>query len=156
MTIETLIHTVLRDIRLRFYGDRTREFCRDRNALIKGIARYGHECYARGWELQPDFIARDIVGLLKQVQVQGGPKGYLPTYLEGAVNRHVGLRAEELSEEAKLVSSQVSRTVAGIRKADVPPPGSAAVEVLDKLWRQMKAGRPRKQTAQAAKQGTLL
>jgi len=141
MTIPDLIHTVLRDIRLRFYGDRTMEYCRDKQALLKAIARYGYACDSRGWDLQPEYIARDIIALLKQIQTQGGPKGYLPVYLEGAVDRHVRLRAEEIQAEAAALDGRVTRTMAGVRVGHGPVENTTAT--LATIYRQLNA-RPRR------------
>lgn len=100
--IADLIQTLLGAIRGQFYADRTREFMRDSHALRQAIARYGAECSMRGWQFNPQFVLKDILELLNAVKRQGTESvQYLPKYLEGAIDRHVKLRAEKLHEEAR-------------------------------------------------------
>jgi hypothetical protein len=148
MTIETLIHDTLRDIRLRFYGDRTREYCRDRQALTKAIARYGFACDTRGWDLEPEYIQRDIIALLKQIQQQGGAKGYLPVYLEGAIDRHVRLRAEQIQDAAHKLDGRVARTISGVRVA--PETRLNTTETLAALYKSLRKPRRKPNTPRPA------
>jgi hypothetical protein len=101
MTIPELIERVLGAIRSQFYADRPREFLRDERALTKALCRYGHECHQRGWDFAAEDIRADLMKLLNEIKRTGAKIGYLPVYLEGAVTRHIGQRAEELSALAK-------------------------------------------------------
>jgi hypothetical protein len=149
MTLECLMDTVLRSVRCQFYGDRMREFLRDRHALSRAVARYGYECEQRGWEFDAEFIASEFRILLLQIRETTADIAYLPIYLEGAVDRRIRLRADEISAEAKRLSSQVRRTVAGVRVSSAPVP--SATSTLAALYQQIRTGRP-KRTAPAAKQ----
>ena len=101
MTIPDLIANLLGVLRNQFYADTPREFLRDERQLTKAIARYGHECAQRGWHFEPQFIQDDLLTLLNEIKRTGAEVAYLPVYLEGAVDRRVRQRAEELNARAK-------------------------------------------------------
>ncbi len=115
MTAPDVILSVLRAIRNQWYADRVREYKRDEPALLKSIVRWGHECASRGWEFDGDAIRRDIMGILHQIQRANAPIQYLPVYLEGAITRSIGQRAEELQAAARSVERNVSKIVAGVK-----------------------------------------
>jgi len=119
MTIPELMTRVLDAIRNQFYADRPREFLRDERALSKAVARYGYECHRRGWEFSAEDIRRDLMDLLNQIKRLNADIGYLPVYLEGAVARHIGQRAEELSVKAKYARPQVDKIVTGLQSVKV-------------------------------------
>jgi hypothetical protein len=143
MTIPELIEDVLRRIRStdRYHG-RDREFLRDRSALMKAIARYGYECEQRGWDVKPDAILSDLVGLLRDIVNKGADIKYFPVYLEGAVDRHLRTRAEEMNlaaKAARAVPRLVQKTVAAtdvVRVIEKTP-----VEILATLYTDLKKRR---------------
>lgn len=152
MTIEDLIATVLDSIRSQFYAERPqREFLRDRTALIRAISKYGHECNQRGWHFDARFILHDIMKLLVEIRTSGADIDYLPLYLSGAVKRHIGQRAEELSAKAKTITPKVSKIVHGVGSVSAVVQ-SSDVEVLAKVY---AAGRRPKKQAKKAKQEEL-
>lgn len=143
--VTQLIETVLRAIQVQFYGrDRLREFMRDRPALIKAVARYGFECDHRGWAFEADAIQRDLLELLRSMLDKRAEIGYMPIYLEGAVDRHIRIRAEELREAALQADGLVKRTMAGVR-VEAAAPQMNATTALATLYRDLRAGRKRKQ-----------
>src|SRR5581483_5082747 len=101
MTVPELIANVLDNLRRNFYTDantgyvRVHEFKRDERQLIRAIATYGHECNQRIWQFQADFIYQELMRLLLQIRTSGADIDYLPVYLQGAIRRHSGTRAEE-------------------------------------------------------------
>lgn len=112
MTIPELIQNVVAAIGRQFYADRVNEFMRDLHGLRQAVTRYGYECERRNWQFEPDFILRDLMGLLNQLKVQGTAGiQYFPRYLEGAVDRHIRLRADELNAEAKALAPKVQKTI---------------------------------------------
>lgn len=108
MTIPELITEVLDSIRRQFYAERTREFKRDERALLKAISKWGYECAARGWDFRVEFIAFQFRELLMDTRKREADIKYLPVYLEGAVKRWIGQRAEELQLEARKANSVAS------------------------------------------------
>jgi len=154
--IASLIADVLDAVCNQFYtGGRwgIREFKRDERALTKAVARYGYECARRGWEFSPEEISRDLLELLNQIKRQGVEDvHWFPRYLEGAVDRHVGRRSEELRElslknqGAQIVAGRVIDKLPAPRAAIAPEP--KAVELLALLYRdQRRATRQRRAEA---------
>jgi hypothetical protein len=117
MTVPELITEILSAIRGQFYADRPRDFKRDERALTKAILRYGHECELRGWEFETDHIARELMALLNDIKTRESFR-YLPLYLHGAIGRHIGQRAEELSAQAKRIPPKVAKLVRGVNKVE--------------------------------------
>lgn len=151
MTVPDLIAEVLSLVRNQHYADRVREFKRDERSLTKAIARYGFECERRGWLFEPRFIFRELAGLLLKIKTSGIEIKYLPVYLEGAVDRHIRLRAEELAEEAKAkraVPVLMRRAVAGVQPVQVVAP--TAVEVLATVYRDLKSRQRTQRRTRAA------
>jgi hypothetical protein len=144
VTVSELIGSVLWRIRCEFYGDdRAREFKRDERALTKAVARWGYECDRRGWDFEPERIHNDVVELLKRIRRSGADIKYLPCYLDGAVRRTIGMRADEMSREQKRLERQVNRAVAGVPVAQVVVEKKAC-EVLAMVYRNLAArGRKR-------------
>lgn len=136
MNVAQLIEHVLRKIAEAFYRDRAQDFMRDKRALTKAIARYGVECHARGWDFHPETISTDICTLLKQIKQQKNDIAYLPVYLEGAVDRSIRLRADELSEKHKRIANIVAGTAGGLKPAAIREP--TTVEILAALHADMK------------------
>lgn len=141
MTIPELISSVLNNLRNQFYGpDRVREYKRDERQLIKAIARYGHECNQRGWFFEADFILRDLLQLLLKIRTSGAEIGYLPVYLEGAVDRHIRSRAEELSAKAKTIAPRVASVVRDASAKTVTAVVAPSdVEVLANVFKGIKS-----------------
>ena len=161
MTVPDLINDMLRRIRsLDHYHGREREFMRDLTALQRAIARYGYACHERGWAFEPPAILADLVALLRKIVEQNLPIKYFPLYLEGAIDRHVRTRAEELNAQAKAARSVprlAAKAVAGVPVVSVVVTPSAT-EMLAVMYRDLKARRHRKRPAgsKAVKQGVLL
>lgn len=156
MTVGLLIDTVLRRIKAGWYGDNIGRFWRDLDPLKKAIARYGYEAERRGWDLDPDFICRELLTLIQQIRDTGADIRYLPQYLEGAVDRRIRIRAEEISAEAKATSTRITKALAKLRTVpDIRQP--TATETLATLYRDLKT-RPgrRKKTKPAPAQPSLL
>lgn len=100
--IAILIDTCLTYIRTHFYADKARrDYHRDEQSLTKAIARYGYACAQRHWLFEPLEIQQDIIALLRKTVDRADQIQYLPIYLEKAIDRHIGERAEELSAKAK-------------------------------------------------------
>ncbi len=153
MKISHLIETVLACIRHEFYRERIREFKRDERALMRAVATWGYACAQRGWELDAQFILEELLGLLGAIKKSGAEIGYLPSYLQGAVKRRIGQRAEEISAQSKSTPRQVAKIVQGLKGVDaVREPG--AVETLAMLYRDLR--RPKRSGPKAPKQGSLL
>jgi hypothetical protein len=136
MTIPELIDQVLGAIRNQFYSDRDREFMRDYNALMKAISRYGYDCAQRGWEFSVSAILADLMKLLNEIKRTGADIKWLPTYLEGAVRRHIGQRAEELQAQARLSKPKVTKIMEGTKLAVVITPDNT--EILAAVYRDLK------------------
>lgn len=164
MTVPEIIANVLDKIRRDFYGDaRIREFMRDQRQLMKAIATYGYECNERGWNFEPDFIYQELMKLLLEIRTAEADVQYLPVYLAGAIRRHIGQRAEELSAKAKQIDHKVASLIAQVgqnSRSAVREP--KPVEVLAEMYKGIKQiQRARRRKAHAAKaaksaQGQLL
>jgi hypothetical protein len=133
MTVDQLIAEVLNNLRNHFYAERVREFKRDERQLMKAIARYGYECERRGWHLQAEFICSDLITVLRKIRTGKAVIEFLPVYLEGTVDKHIGQRAEELSMQAKQTAQRAPELVKGLKSvtAIIEP---TTVEVLGKLY----------------------
>lgn len=157
MNVAELITDVCRNIRNSFYADKAaRIYLRDERFLMKAIARYGVECERRGWHFQVDFIFHDLLKLLTKIKTGGAEIEYLPVYLEGAVDRHIRLRAEELNaaaKQAKNVENLTRKVVAGTRITTVLEPSK--VETLALLYKDLKKRKvkPVKINSKPAQQG---
>lgn len=136
MTVPELIDAVLASVRGQFYSDRDREFMRDRTALMKAIARWGHECQRREWHLDASFIARELCDLLNEIKRSGAKWGYLPVYLHGAVDRRIGQRAEELQAASRKMAPKLARIVSGVQRVEAVVTPSDT-EVLARLYKDL-------------------
>ena len=148
MTIPDLIANLLGVLRNQFYADAPREFLRDERQLTKAVARYGYECNQRGWHFEPQFIQDDLLKLLNEIKRTGADIGYLPVYLEGAVDRRVRQRAEELSAQAKAnkLPNAVKKLMRGLEVVEAVREPTHC-ETLGLLWQQLAK---RKQATRAA------
>lgn len=156
MTIPDLISLILGSIRGQFYSDRPREFMRDERALTKAIARYGYECAHRSWHFQPQAILRDLANLLNEIKRADLQIGYLPVYLEGAVRRHIGQRAEELQAQARTIEPRLTKIVSGVKGVEAVREPSA-VDILATVYRDLKSRKPaRRQAKRQPTQPSLL
>ena len=97
MIVADLILNVLGAIQGQFYADRPREFSRDYQALRRALEWWGHECHQRGWDFDAEFVQKDLLTLLNEIKRLNADIKYLPKYLEGAIRKRIGVRAEELS-----------------------------------------------------------
>lgn len=151
MTLDALIATLLSRLYRQHYGpDRVREFKRDEHHLTQAIARYGHVCAERGWHFEEAEIFADISQLLDRIELAKQGIGFLPAYLEGAIDRHCRLRAEELSERAKDIRTRIERV-----RSKLPPVAKVVivapvVEQLDALWRELRLRGKRRRAARTA------
>lgn len=152
MTLSDSILALLDEVRVTFYADKsTRIYCRDERALLKSISRYGHECVRRGWFFDARAIKSELVTLLRSMAKTKAHPEYLPIYLEAAVDSHVRVRAEELSESAKRIAPKVSkivRTTQGVVAVVAP----SDAEVLATVYRDLakaKSGRRSRHRAPA-------
>jgi hypothetical protein len=142
MTVAELIREVLDYIRRGFYSGRVREFLRDQRALTKAIARYGYACDERGWDFSVPDLQAELHGILIRVLEHRADIRYLPVYLEGAVDRHVRCRAEELSLRARRVGVVAPEIVSRLRVQRVRDP--KPVEILAAVYRDLRRRRRRK------------
>lgn len=153
MSVDQLITEVLNSIRQHWYADRVREYKRDERALMKAVLRYGYECNQRGWQFEADFIFTELMTLLKKIRTSGADIGYLPVYLDGAIKRHLGTRAEELSAKAKTIRVQTVKVVAGLHRVEaIHEP--TAVEMCSAVFKSLQRARKRK-TAPARQESLL-
>jgi hypothetical protein len=142
MTVPELIDLVLGSISGQFYADHVRSFLRDKRALTKAIARYGYECHQRGWEFDSKHILQAIMRLLQEIKRSDADIDYLPTYLDGAVKRHIGQRAEELSAKAKSVKPKVAQIVRNTQAVQAIREPSAT-EILAAVYKDLKRYKPK-------------
>ncbi len=135
--ITDLIAEVTNAVRNSFYADRpVHHFKRDERAIMRAIARYGAECDRRGWNFQVDFIRRDLIGLLRSIREKNADIKYLPVYLEGAVDRHIRMRAEDLNAAAKHLPNIVQRSTKDI--VTTAALERSPVETLALLYKDLK------------------
>ncbi len=143
MTVSQLITETVSQIYRHWYRDRpVHEFKRDERQLTQAIARYGYECERRNWQFDATAIRKELMTLLLKIKTQDTDVKYLPIYLEGAVDRHIRTRAEELSAQAKTIARHVSKTVSTIKPGDVRQPTD--VEILATVYRDLKKRRRNK------------
>lgn len=154
MTVDALIAKLIAHIRSVWYRGNERGYYRDERALCQAIARYGYECHNRGWDLQPEFICRDMVMLLNQVKSSFDRSKYLPIYLEAAIDRHIRLRAEELQAEARKIAPKVQKLVASIRSVECRR--ITDTEILATVYRDLKRQSKRRRTGPRSKQLSLI
>ena len=138
MNVPELIANVLDNLRRNFYTHdghvRTHEFKRDERQLIKAVSRYGHECNQRGWQFDCDFIYHDLTQLLLKIRTSGADIKFMPVYLDGAINRHIGQRAEELSARAKAMPTRIANVISGMKPVELIREPSA-VEVFSNVFK---------------------
>ncbi len=145
MTIAELITEVLGAIRRQFYVEQpARNYLRDERALTKAIARYGYECAQRGWHFDVKFILHEIMTVLIEIKRSDAEIGYLPVYLDGAMRRHIGQRAEELSAKAKSLPALIDRAIVPLKVNNVrkETPCETLGLLFKELKRKKKVGRP--------------
>lgn len=142
MTVDVLIETVLKQIWESFYAPKTREFCRDKRALMKAIARYGYHCEQRGWNVDPSFIAFEIGLVIEKSAKHKANIEYLPVYLDAALTRAIGQKAEELKAAAMMTNSTAARIIRNTTVVQaVREPTS--VEVLSMLYKSLNQPKPK-------------
>lgn len=143
MTVPELIHDVLGTIRRQFYCDQPeRNFFRDENELRRAVARYGYACEQRGWHFDSRAILAELMQLLNEIKRTGADIHYFPRYLAGAVDRHIGQRAEELSAQAKALDRRVKRAVSTVQPVVVVE--KTDTEVLATVYRDLTRLRRRR------------
>lgn len=164
MTVPELIANVLDNLRRHFYTTeaghfRAHEFKRDEHQLIKAIATYGHECNQRAWNFECDFIHREMMELLLKIRTSGADIQYLPVYLQGAIRRHLGTRAEELSAKAKALPARIANAMATVRvgvNVQRPSDGEVFTEVFRGINRIQKHRRKTKNSGKESQSQKLL
>lgn len=141
--IAELVVDVLGALRSQFYCDLpARDYVRDERFLTAALATYGHECRQRGWLFDAGFLKGELLGLLQTFKRHGVEPKWMPVYLQGAIRRHIGTRAEELQAAARNVPKNVTRIVAGVQPVVVVE--KSATELLALLYadvRKMKRTR---------------
>jgi hypothetical protein len=149
MTPADCINRCLTIIREKFYHDKPeRIFFRDRTALTKAIARYGYACSQRGWEFDSVFVTRAVMATL--VRIDDTDIQYLPVYLEQAIDRSVGQRAEELNAQDKRnkrnreMTKALQRIQSSIIPDNQPVFEKSDTEILAQLYRQLNTRKPKK------------
>lgn len=135
MAVSDLVEGLLGQIRTTWYAGRAREYKRDERALLKGIARYGHECARRGWEFEAQAIYDDILPMLRKMTRQ--EIGYLPVYLEAAIDQHVRERAEELRAAAAQPGRGAMRIAEGVQRVEVIRV-AGVVETLAEIYKDLR------------------
>ncbi|MDX1951477.1 MAG: hypothetical protein SFY81_04795 [Verrucomicrobiota bacterium] len=152
-TIAELLDTVLNAIRNQWYSDQPREFLRDRQALMKAVARYGYECHQRGWEFEAQAILHAIMKLLNEIKASNAVIEYLPLYLDGAIGRHLSQRADKLNAEAKKLKPKIAKLVQGVRIVEAVREASHT-EILANVYSSLKTIQRRNRTASKATRKT--
>ena len=149
MTIHECIDRCLTIIREKFYHDKPeRIFFRDRTALIKAISRYGYACTLRGWEFDAFFVTRSIIYTLTRISSEDIQ--YLPVYLEQAIDRSVGQRAEELNAQDKRnkrnrdITKALQRVQQSVIPDNQPVFEKSDTEILAGLYKQLSVKKPKK------------
>ena len=155
MTLDDLTLKFLHRVQAGFYQADPRGFLRDRQALVKSLARYGSICAQRGWELDAEFIYADVVRVLGSFENKKERIEYLPIYLQHAIDQHCREHAEELRRAAqarkdRVVATEVSRVVNGVRVVEAVRAVSM-VEQLAALATIIKRSGPAKGKAKPAK-----
>jgi hypothetical protein len=154
VTIPDLIDSVIGVIGRQFYTDCSiREFMRDRRHLMKAISRYGHECCRRGWDFDAPFIEKELLKILNEIKRTSPDIRWFPNYLEGAVDRSIRQRAEELSARAKTIQPKIAKIIEGARPVAVIE--KTDTEVLSAVYRDLKR-KTKRRGAAPAKQEALL
>lgn len=161
MTVPELIHNVLGAVRNQFYCDLPeRDFARDLRYLEAAVATYAYECQQRGWLFQADFLQKELLGLLHSFKRSGVEVQWMPLYLQNAIRRHIGQRAEELQAAARSVPKAATRIVNGVKPMVVLE--KSDTEVLATLYNDVRRMRRQSLAARKAKpasarqQGRLL
>lgn len=160
MTIPELIAEVLQVIRNQFYADRpAREFLRDERYLVGALGTYGYECAQRGWSFDVPFIQRELLGLLQTFKRQNIEARWMPIYLQNAIRRHIGQRAEELRASQCSVPRCTRKVVDGVQPVVVIE--KTPIETLAAVYQDIRRQRRTQRAALAPKavrklQGELL
>jgi hypothetical protein len=156
MTVPELIDQVLQSIARDFYGeDRVREFMRDRLALTRAVARYGYTCTQRGWSFDVPHILKEVMTVLISMRDKQAAIHWLPKYLEGAIDRHIRQRAEELSALAKTRDRQnITKKVQTLTKVEAVREQSAT-EILSTLYKDLKRSSRRQKAVPKSQQKDL-
>jgi hypothetical protein len=157
VTIPELVTLVLGAIRTKFYAEKpARDFPRDERALTKAILTWGYACDQRGWDFTPDFILKELMAVLIEIQKRDGEIQYLPVYLAGAVKRSVGQRAEQLSAQGRKLSRKVTRVTTDAGKLQVQAVVEMGnTETMGRMFLELKKAskaaraKPREKTKQA-------
>ncbi len=157
--VPRLIREVLGMIGRYFYDNppRQRDFMRDQNHLTQAIARYGYECERRNWQFNATAIQSDLLALLLKIRETGADIKFFPIYLEGAVDRHIRQRADELSAQAKQISRLSTKALGTLKPGDLREP--TTVEILATVYKDLKRQRRGARTSvrsNALKQKQLL
>jgi hypothetical protein len=164
MTVAELINQTLEMIWNQFetYHRNPHDFARDKNALMKAIARVGYACEQNGWQMDVEECRGVIMTVLNDIKLRQDRINYLPVYLHGAIGRHLGQKAEEYSAKQKARGSRsadnlvrrVREKLDGVEVVTVVKEKSAT-ETLSELYIALKKTR-RKKPAVKDKQPSLL
>ena len=150
MTIPELINNVLDVLRNQHYAGRPpRDYVRDERFLIAAIATYGKECKDRGWLFDAPFLQRELLGLLMTFKKSGVEVTWMPIYLQGAIRRHIGQRAEELQASARNITRCATKIVAGVQPVAIIEPSDT--ELLARLYNDVRKLRRQRTAARKIK-----
>jgi len=137
LTIPALINDVLDVLRNQFYCDqRPGAFQRDERYLIGAIATYGKECTDRGWHFDAPFLRAELLGLLQSFKQSNVEIQWMPVYLQNAIRRHIGQRAEELQASARHVPRVATKIIAGVQPVAIIE--ATDTEMLAKLYSDVR------------------
>jgi hypothetical protein len=112
-----VIARILNQIRLLHYKDDP-VFWKHRMHLVKAITRFGFECSKRGWDLDEATVCNTIINVV--AKAKHSEIDFLPAYLQSAIDRLVGQKAEELRDAAIRNSTRrsVRKVMNGVDKVD--------------------------------------
>lgn len=163
MTVSELIGRILEMLETQFYCEQpVSHWGRDFPYLMAAIGTYGWECQERGWELDVDFIYRDLCGILLSFKRSGTEVKWMPNFLQHTIRQHIREHAEELQRTAQ--ASGVAREVRRIEDAVRPVVivEKTAVEMMGSIYKDVRQMRRERQKAvkqsrgERKKQGSLL
>jgi len=137
MTIAELTVNVLGALRNQFYCDRPpRDYLRDEDYLVAALGTYGKECADRGWHFDASAIQAELMTLLLEFKRSGVDIQWMPIYLQNAIRKHVGQRAEELQAAARNLPKVTTKIVHGVQAVAIVE--KTDTEVLAALYQDIR------------------
>ena len=137
MNMQEVATSILQKVDNLYEGTNKRiQYLKRRGEVWKALHIYGSECRKRGWELKPEAIWQDLMGIIVRLDIN--EINDLPSYLSAAIKRHIGMRAEELNLEAKRnreTPKVIERVIDGKKVVEIQ---ESSVEWLDRACRTKK------------------